>query len=187
MTPSRTEFTPPYCVFVTGPAGPARARWLEEQVARVVHRAASPARPRCGILLLDEGLTRTKRFADAEPAIPVRCLFMPCLCCPGMADLPRVARRFAEENQIEVLFIEVPPLAAAGLIGEFDHVLRWRREVVVCLNRDWDRARRSNTLSSFQTRLLLLADQVVAQPEAAIVPPAGAPVPTLSFTEASHP
>jgi hypothetical protein len=166
---------------VTGPTGPAKVRWLEEQVAQAASGATSPGRQACGVLLLDEGLTRTKRFADAEPAIPVRCLFMPCLCCPGVADLPRVARRFAEENRIEVLFIEVPALAAAGLISEFDHILRWRREVVVCLNRDWDRARRTNTLSAFQARMLALADQVVEQPNAAIVPPVGASVPTLSF------
>lgn len=181
MTAPQTEFTPPRCVFVTGPTGPAKVRWLEEQIAQISRGTPSPGRQGCGVLLLDEGLTRTKRFANAEPAIPVRCLFMPCLCCPGVADLPRVARRFAEDNRIEVLFIEVPALAAGGLIAEFDHILRWRREVVVCLNREWDRARRTNTLSAFQTRMLALADQVVEQPGTAISPPAGAPVPTLSF------
>lgn len=181
MTAPRTEFTPPRCVFVTGPSGPAKVRWLEEQVAQIASGGTMPGRQACGVLLVDEGLTRTNRFAGAEPAITVRCLFMPCLCCPGVADLPRVARRFADENRIEVLFIEVPALAAAGLIAEFDHILRWRREVVVCLNRDWDRARRANTLSVFQACMLALADQVVEQPNAAIVPPAGASVPTLSL------
>jgi hypothetical protein len=174
-------------VFVTGPAGPAKARWLEARVARVLGDTGSPARERCGVLLVDEGLTRTKRFADAVPPLPVRCLFMPCLCCPGVADLPRVARQFAEENRLGVLWIEVPALSAAGLIAEFDRILHWRREVVLCLNREWDRARRANTLSAFQVRLLALADQVVEQPAAPIIPPADAMVPTLSFLQAAQP
>jgi hypothetical protein len=132
------------------------------------------------VLLADERLTQTTRFANTVPAVDVRCIFMPCLCCPGSADLPRIVRRFAEASRADWLFIEIPALAAAGLLAEFDAVVGWPREVVVWLSREWSRARRARALSVFQTRLLDLADQWVEQPAAGSPEPQGA-VPTLSL------
>jgi hypothetical protein len=176
MAPATAPFAIPRCVFVTGPGGPGRIRWLEERLAQL--RGV-----RCAVLLADEGLVRTKRFASVAPEVTVRCLFMPCLCCPGVSDLPRVARRLADESRAEWLFIEVPVLAAGGLLAEFDAVNAWPREVMVGLNREWARARRTRTLSVFQQRLLALADQVI-EPAASPAEPVetAAAVPTVSYS-----
>lgn len=110
----------------------------------------------------------------------MRCIYMPCLCCPNTADLPRTARAFAQTIRAEWLFIEVPALAAVALVTEFDVVIGWPRELVVWLSREWDRARRAQALSVFQTRLLGLADLVIEQPGT----PSPKPplVPVLSLT-----
>lgn len=173
-----TVFAPPRCIILTGPRSPGKARWLDERIASI--HARNP-NARCAVLLADERLTRTNRFADASPKVDVRCLFMPCLCCPGAADLPRVARAFAGASRAEWLFIELPVLPAASLIAEFDRVVGWPREVAVWLNRDWSRARRAQTLSVFQARLLALADHVVEEPARHAAPPTGAEPPALSL------
>lgn len=169
-------FTPPRCVFVTGPRGHAMARWLDERLAEI---HAERPETRCAVLLADEGLTRTNRFANCSSPVAVRCLYLPCLCCPASADLPRIAREFAEVNRAACLFIELPALAAGGLISQFDHLVGWPREVVVCLNREWAKASRARTLSVFQTRLIALADQVVEMPPARLNSPPGESIPTL--------
>lgn len=180
MSAADTTFTPPRCVFVTGPRGPAKSRWLETRIAALRDEAPGA---RIAVLLADEGLTRTSRFADVAPAVAVRCAFMPCLCCPAAAELPRVARQFARETCADWLFIEVPALAAANLLAEFDAVVRWPREVVVCLSREWARAHRAQTLSVFQQRLIELADETVEPPPRCHEPadtPAAVPALTLA-------
>lgn len=156
-----SELPSPRCVFFTGPNGPGKIAWSEQRVAQL--RRESPA-ARVAVLVAGEGLTRTERFAACGSDVAVRCVFMPCLCCPGSADLPGVARKFAASHAATHVFIEVPVLAAAGLLAEFDARLGWSRECVVWLNRAWATARRSGTLSPFQARLLGLADQVEDQP-----------------------
>jgi hypothetical protein len=175
-----SEPQPPRCVFVTGPRG--RSRWLEERIAEI---HAQRADARCAVLLADEGLTRTERFAGSPASVAVKCLFMPCLCCPGAADLPGAIRRLAAATRAEWVFVELPALAAAGLLAEFDRKVGWPREVVVSLNREWAAARRAQTLSVFQSRLLELADRVVERPAtrraASAADAGGVATPTLSL------
>lgn len=169
---------PSRCTFVTGSSGPARLRWLEAHVATI--RAAQP-NARGAVLLADATFHVARQFAARVPGIDVQWLAMPCQCCPWLADLPRVARKFADVNRAEWIVIDVPPLAAAGLLAEFDRVLGWPRDVVVWLNREWSRARTADTLSPFQANLLALASRVVEEPPGE--PPAepSGPAPTLSL------
>lgn len=153
--------SPPLCVFVTGPTGNGRLRWLDDSIRRI--QTGHPGR-RCALLLAETGVAGAKRFAGRAPELEVHCLALPCLCCPALADLPGAARRLAEASGAGWLFIEVPALPAAGLIAEFDHRLGWPREVVVWLNRGWARDRAAHALSVFQLNLIGLADRVIEEP-----------------------
>lgn len=148
---------PPRCTFVTGPPSPARSRWL---AARVCETARLPG-VRCAVLLADERPIGAGRFAEPDTAVEVRLVGMPCPCCARAADLPGVAQAFARETGASRLFIEVPAVAAHGLIAEFDAVLGWPRDVVVCLSSGWSRGREEQTLSMFQIQLLALATRIV--------------------------
>jgi|GEM_PF-5427044 hypothetical protein len=61
-------------------------------------------------------------------------------------------------------------MAATGLVGEFDRVLGWPRELVVCLDRAWATAQREHALSPFQIVLLELADHIVSHPPVGGIP-----------------
>ena len=159
--------TSPHCVFVTGPRGAGKTRWLQLQIHEL---AAKQPGTRCIVLLAEEGRTRMEGFTQDTPRVTVRRLLLPCICCPALADLRGVLRALVTAIRPDWFFVEVPAMAAAGLVTEFDRVLGWPRELVVCLDRAWATARREQDLSPFQMVLLELADRVVANPAAGGIP-----------------
>jgi hypothetical protein len=148
----------PRCAFVTGSRGSGKTRWLQLQIRDIAreHPGAS-----CGVVLAEEGRTRMERFSQETPGVSVRRLLLPCTCCPGLADLPGALREMVEAVQPGWVFLEVPSLAAAGFMAEFDRLMGWPRELAVCLDRGWTTALLGDSLSPFQMALLGLADRVV--------------------------
>jgi len=148
----------PQCAFVTGPRGAGKTRWVQRQVRGVIdeHPGAH-----CAILLAEEGRTRMERFCKETPGVSVRRLLLPCMCCPGLADLSGVLRGLVAAVRPGWLFVEVPALAAAGLLAEFDRVVGWPRKLDVCLDSGWTLALRDSSLAPFQLALLGLADLVI--------------------------
>jgi G3E family GTPase len=154
-------------VFVTGPRGAGKTRWLQLQIH---HLAEKQPGTRCTVLLAEEGRTRMEGFAQDTPGVTVRRLLLPCTCCPALADLPGALRALVAAVRPDWLFVEVPALAAAGLVAEFARACGWPRELVVCLDRAWATARREHGLSPFQMVLLELADRVVSNPAGGGIP-----------------
>jgi G3E family GTPase len=159
--------TPRHCVFVTGPRGVGKTRWLQLQIHDLSEKQPGA---RCAVLLAEEGRTRMEGFVQNTPGVTVRRLLLPCICCPALADLPGALRALVAAARPDWLFVEVPALAAAGLVAEFARVLGWPRELVVCLDQAWATARREHGLSPFQMVLLELADRVVSNPTAGGIP-----------------
>lgn len=154
---------PPHCVFVTGSCGAGKTRWLQSHSKNLLER--SPAM-RCAVPLAEEGRTRLQRLALDTPGVMVRMLLLPCPCCPALADLPVALRALVVAVYLDWIFVEVPTIAAANLVAEFDHSLGWQRELVVCLDRTLATARREHGLSPFQMVLVELADRLVSNPAA---------------------
>ncbi|MFA5056739.1 MAG: GTP-binding protein [Opitutaceae bacterium] len=172
-------------MFVTGPRGAGKTRWLQQQIQDL--REQQPD-VRCVVLLGEEGRARMDRFAQDTPGVSVRQFIQPCLCCPALADLPGMLRALVAMLRPDWCFVEVPAITAAGLVAEFDRVLGWPRELVVCLDRAWAAARNEQGLSLFQMVLLELADRIVANPagggvhrDPAARPPHSAPPSALAF------
>ncbi len=159
--------TPPHCVFVTGPRGAGKTRWLQLKIHDLAEKQPGA---RCAVLLAEEGRTRMEKFAQDSPGVAVRRLLLPCTCCPALAELPGALRALVAAVRPDWVFVEVPALAAAGLVAEFDRVLGWPRELVVCLDRAWATAQREHASSPFQMVLLELADRVVSNPTAGGIP-----------------
>lgn len=166
-TPSIAAYTgfpqhaPPRCVFVTGPPGAGKTRWLRAQI-----RDAITDKPgaRCTVLLSEEGRTRWERFAQSTPGLSVRRLALPCPCCPALADLPGAVHALLVAARPDWLFFEVPALAAKGILADFDRTFGWPRGVVVCLDQAWTRALQDQRLLPFHLAMLELADRVVPYP-----------------------
>jgi G3E family GTPase len=152
---------PPHCVFVTGPRGAGKTRWLQLQIHDLAEKQLGA---RSAVLLAEEGRTRMEKFAQDTAGVAVRRLLLPCTCCPGLADLPGALRELVAAVRPDWLFVEVPALAAAGLVANFDRALGWPRQLVVCLDRAWTTARREHGLSPFQMVLFELADRLVSNP-----------------------
>ncbi len=146
---------------MTGPRGAGKTRWLQLQIHDLAERQPGT---RCTVLLAEEGRTRMEGFAQDTPGVTVRRLLLPCICCPALTDLRGVLRALVAAVRPDWFFVEVPALAAAGLVAEFDRILGWPRELVVCLDRAWVTAQRERGLSPFQMVLLELADRVVSNP-----------------------
>jgi G3E family GTPase len=162
----RGAFAPnnsPHCVFVTGPRGAGKTRWVQLRIRDLAEKQPGT---RCAVLLTEEGRMRMEGFAHDAPGVAVRRLFVPCICCPSLADLPGTLRALVAEVCPDWLFVEVAALAAAGQLAEFDRACGWPREVVVCLDRAWTTARCEHALSPFQMVMLELADLVVPNPAA---------------------
>jgi G3E family GTPase len=154
-------------VFVTGPRGAGKTRWLQLKIHDLAEKQPGA---RCAVLLAEEGRTRMEKFAQDSPGVAVRRLLLPCTCCPALAELPGALRALVAAVRPDWVFVEVPALAAAGLVAEFDRVLGWPRELVVCLDRAWATAQREHASSPFQMVLLELADRVVSNPTAGGIP-----------------
>ena len=108
---------PPQCVFVTGPRGAGKTRWVQENILKLV--AAHPGL-HCAVVLAEDGHTRMERFAHEVPDVAVRRVLLPCPCCPAHAYLPETIRQLTSETGADWLFVETPAVATAGLLGEFD-------------------------------------------------------------------
>lgn len=148
----------PHCVFVSGPPRAGKTRWLQQRI-RTLAAGTPPAR--CAVLLAEEGRTRWENFVREVPRVAVHRLVLPCLCCPGLANAPSAMQRLAASSGADWLFVEVPALAAAGVIAEFDRVLGWPRQVVICPGAAWEAVPRTAELPFFLSHLLALADTVV--------------------------
>lgn len=161
----------PRCVVVTGPRGAGKTRWVQERIRRLV--AATPAL-RCGVLVAEEGRTRFERFARTIPGLVVRRVLLPCPCCPAQAFLPETVRALIAETGAELVFLELPAVAAAGLLGEFDRELGWPREVVLAFDERWERLRREGDAPPFLAALAGSADRILGPAPATARPAADA-------------
>jgi Ni2+-binding GTPase involved in maturation of urease and hydrogenase len=150
---------PPQCVFVTGPRGAGKTRWVQENILKLV--AAHPGL-HCAVVLAEDGHTRMERFAHEVPDVAVRRVLLPCPCCPAHAYLPETIRQLTSETGADWLFVETPAVATAGLLGEFDRELGWPRQIVLCVDEKWERLRHRGDAPPFLATLSEHADLVVA-------------------------
>lgn len=148
----------PHCVIVTGPRGAGKTRWLQQCIRKVL--AERPG-VRCAILLAEEGRTRMEAFCADLPDVSLRKLFLPCLCCPGASDLSGAVGGLVEETGADWLFLELPVIAAPGLLAEFDRQVGMPRTVVMRVTPDWVRALEAGILSPFQSGMFDSADAVI--------------------------
>jgi len=167
---SRLGGIPPRCVFVSGPRGAGKTRWMQERILELVARHPGI---HCAVVLAEDGHTRMERFAHDVPGVAVRRVLLPCPCCPARADLPGTIRQLTGETGADWLFVESPAVAAAGLLGEFDRELGWPRQIVLRLDEKWERLRQGGEAPPFLSALLEQADLVLpaAPPDAATPPP----------------
>lgn len=159
MLETTSTLTAPRCVIVTGPQDTLARRWLEECVRRLARW--QPA-AHCGVLLAEGILLHNQRVCADTPGVVVHRCFLPCTCCQDAAALPTAVREIVEGRELKWLFLQVPILAAAGLVAEFDRVVRWPREFVINLTPAWEQARRRGTLSPFQMLLIEAASLTFA-------------------------
>ena len=148
----------PQCEFVTGPRGAGKTRWVQRRIREL---ALGHPGAQCAVLLAEEGRTRMEGFCRETPGVSARRLLLPCMCCPGLADLPGVVRGLVAAVRPGWIFVEAPALAAAGLMAEFDRAFGWPRKLDVCLDPGWTLALRDDALAPFQLALLGLADLVI--------------------------
>lgn len=172
----RGSGNPPRCVFVSGPRGAGKTRWLQQRIRELI--AAQPGL-RCAVVLAEEGRTRLERFVHEVPGVAVRRVLLPCPCCPARAGLPELIRELRAGPGADWIFVEAPATAAAGLLGEFDRDLAAPREVVLCLDEKWDWLRHRSDLPPFLSALIERANTVIppaargatAQPAGPSAPP----------------
>ena len=126
----------PHCILVTGTLGAGTTLWVDECVGRLMER--NPGN-RCGVLLADQSPVRKDTACADKPGVVVRGCFLPCTCCPSAADLLAAVHGLVQANQPNWIFIEIPVIAAPGLIAEFDRMVRWPRSLVVGLTPAWVR------------------------------------------------
>jgi hypothetical protein len=155
---------PPVCVVVTGPRGAGKTRWLQECIRRVI--AGRPA-ARCAVLLAEEGRTRMESFCAGTPGMILEKLHLPCLCCPEAADLPKAVESLIAKGGAGWLFLELPVMAAPGLLAEFDRQLGCARAVILRLTPAWAKMLQSGMLSPFQSGMLGVADAVITNDDEA--------------------
>jgi hypothetical protein len=148
----------PRCEFVTGPRGAGKTRWVQRRIRELVDERPGA---QCAVLLAEEGRTRMERFCAETPGVSARRLLLPCMCCPGLADLPGIMRELMTAIRPGWIFVEAPALAATGLMAEFDRAVGWPRKLDICLDAGWTLALRDGSLAPFQLALLGLADLVV--------------------------
>jgi Ni2+-binding GTPase involved in maturation of urease and hydrogenase len=144
---------PPQCVVVTGSRGAGKTRWLQNRLRAI--REMQPAAV-CGVVLVEHGRTRMEDFAANLHGVSLRQPQVRCLCCPAQIDLPGTVRRLVDETPgLSWIFIELPAIAAAALLADFDHAFGWPRQVVVCPGHET-----TDEPSFFFVNLLALADVV---------------------------
>ena len=156
--------SPESCVILTGPQAAGKTRWLQRRIRSL---AAREPPVRCAVLLAEDGRTRMERFVQETPGVAVQKLFLPCFCCPAQAELEWAVRMLLAASRASRLYIELPAIAAPGLIAEFDRIFGWPRQVVVLMNDSWAAARREGRLMYFQSALLDLAGAVATGAEEA--------------------
>ena len=86
------------------------------------------------------------------------------LAIPRAAELLRHVQALVAASGADWLSVDLPVLAATGLIAQFDALVRWPREIILCLDTKWAKARRSDTLSFPQFQLISSADRVIWMP-----------------------
>ncbi len=152
-------------MLLTGPQRGETERRLNEAIEAV--RIGEPA-ARCAVLIAEDRWRGSDQPAINGPQVSVQTMVLPCLCCPSAIDLAGVVRTLVGIRRPDCLFLQLPVLAAAGLLAEFDTRLGWPREFVVCLNAAWSQARREEALSYFQFQLLSAATRVFEPGERAL-------------------
>ncbi|MDF9827160.1 hypothetical protein M2103_000788 [Ereboglobus sp. PH5-5] len=151
----------PLCTFVSGPRDSGKTRHILEHLRRTVATSHTPEGT-VAVLLAEAGRTRAETLSAAFPGLILRRLFLPCQCCPELARLPAALRATKEANpRLEQVFIEVPDIAALRFLDEFDAVVGWPRNVVLCLSAAWAKARRLDMLLPFQSALIERADTII--------------------------
>ena len=151
----------PLCHFVTGARGSGKTRHILECLRKIA-ATESATGGNVAVMLAEQGRTRAESLSAAFPGLVLRKLFLPCQCCPELAQLPSALRAAWETNpRLEQIFVEAPDVAAARFLEEFDAVLGWPRKVVTCVSASWCKARRLGMLTPFQAALLEKADVLV--------------------------
>lgn len=168
----RASGNPPRCVFVTGPRGAGKTRWIQSRILELV--GAQPE-SRCGVVLAEDGHTRMEHFAHEVPRVAVRRVLLPCPCCPARAYLPDAVRELDRATGAAWIWIETPATAAAGLLREFDRELGWPRQLVLCNDAKWEQLRHRPDLPPFLSAILEQAD-IIVPPGSSVVPPPAAAV-----------
>lgn len=168
---SHTGLNPPGCVFVTGPRGAGKTRWIQSRILEVL--GPEPER-HCGVVLAEDGHTRMEHFAHEVPEVAVRRVLLPCPCCPARAYLPDTVREIARDTAVAWIWVEAPTTAAAGLLREFDRELGWPRQLVLCLDPKWEQLRHRPDLPPFLEAVLSQADLIVPPAPSAVPPPTAA-------------
>lgn len=154
-----SDCQPPNCVFVTGPRGAGKTRWMQQCILRLLEQRPAT---KCAVLLAEEGRTRMEGFIEGRAGLIFRKLFLPCLCCSCRSAVAGALRQLSDANTLEWIFVELPAVAAAGMISELDRTVGAGTFLVVCLNEAWAKARRDNEMMPFQSSLLAVASAVVA-------------------------
>jgi len=146
------------CVVVTGPRGAGKTRLIQRCILRLLEQRPETV---CAVVLAEEGRTRMEGFMAARPGFALRKLFLPCFCCPGRSNLAGELRALVEKVSPDWTFIEMPAIAAVGLMPELDGTVGPGSLVVVCLSEAWAAAQRENMMMPFQTALIAAASAVI--------------------------
>jgi hypothetical protein len=92
---------------------------------------------RGGRVLVEKGRTRMERFPQKPPSAAVQRVYLPCLCCLALADLPGALGQRVADGRIDLLLLEHPPITAVVLVAEFDRAAGWSGQGVICLGAGW--------------------------------------------------
>lgn len=158
----------PRCLFITGPLGAGKTRWLRELI--VAKRNQTPT-AKFACILAERGTTTLDDLAAQTPHwLTVSPLVLPCICCPGAANLPCIAREMVEASGPDWLIVEVPTITAVGLVAETERQLGWSC-LLVAVFPAFDPSRRRKLGSNMPLfgRLFARADAIIRDPDSAAV------------------
>jgi hypothetical protein len=143
---------------VTGPIGAGKTRWLQKELARTTN---SLAESHPAVLLAEFGRTALRSGLHPLSGILVHEFRPSCLCCQFESRLTEALRELARASACQQLYIEVPAIFTAAMIGALDYSLLWPRRLVLCLGKAWTEARDADEPTYFQSQLTGMADSVI--------------------------